>query len=353
MITGALIYVFLLKAEFVENANESEKTVATFISIFSTFMYLIFALIYIYYVYTKFKKNKDMNSKEKQYNKVVFDGDLFANRMLYTLLGSSMVIPVAGVLHTMKVNYIVDWIPKAMLGVIVLSVILLGIIIGISDNTSGKASKTAWLIMRFAYYCIFMLGLYPFIFTQVITQVNGETKGTNVMKAVAILAGILTTCISIGLYLFDKMYKDRDISSRVAIILYIFGGLIFTGAGFARMNYTKNSIFAIAAPIFLVSIVLGIILGIGGSGIIVPASIGLIICVSVLFLLVGGRAGWLIFKQKLNYMLPAIIIGISLLSVISGIITVFLGSLYGGISAIMLLTMFIGVFIKLNRKTNI
>ena len=79
-----------------------------FIMIIATIIiYCLLAVVYVLSLYDNKKEVKDIKSKEKKYNKAVFDSELYSSRLFNTILMSSTAVPMAGLLKwdSFRLNY--------------------------------------------------------------------------------------------------------------------------------------------------------------------------------------------------------------------------------------------------------
>lgn len=361
LLSGSLITTFVTRGY-----DDNAKKYSLF---YSLMLYVLLAGIYMYLIDKKLKKekNKEIKSKEKQYNKVMFDGDMFANRMLYTLLGSSIVVPVSGALYSLNTNY--DWIPKAMFITAVLAATLIAIIIGIVTRPGDKV----WLAARFAYYCIFIFGLIPYIYKQIDTEEDNIYK---TIRSVAIIAGMLTTIMSIVLFLITNMTEFKDYYSVISIMSLIFGGLILIGSvwlGFKNItpisltnyitpisltNYTDlkpEHIVAGTIGAFIISMLVIISLWMSGTAMMLPMGIILLIIFGMVTMGMGvsgmkygisKQIGEMTNERKLMMLGGLIIFGVA-----SGITGMFVGWKYGLINGFILISILMGILFKHNTIT--
>jgi hypothetical protein len=335
----------------------------------------VLAGLYIYFINNKLSRSKikEIKSKEKQYNKVTFDGDIFANRMLNTLLGSSIVVPVSGAIKgASSVEYNnTRWVPKAMASIVVLGVALLSII---SIIIKKKIAEELWFVVRFVYYFLFILGLIPFVYDASMGD-NKVTKFTR-LKTISIIAGILTTCITVTLLIFSKALKYSNLASPVSIICYIFGGLIFVCSVIIgilspeglysgklmilNMLLTFSPItIGIISGLFgpmLLACILAITIKIGGTKFMIPVGIILLV-ISIIIPLVIGSLGIGVGGSNLQNQIMNLdenkkfmaVVGLIILIMASIIIGMFVGGIYGWINGFLLVSILMGIVFKMSK----
>jgi hypothetical protein len=274
-----------------------------FIMIIATIIiYCLLAVVYVLSLYDNKKEVKDIKSKEKKYNKAVFDSELYSSRLFNTILMSSTAVPMAGLLKwdSFRLNYgilteleqyklylqkkashteyiknqlntykkqllnkpankkqLTLHIPFAMGGILLL-LTLAAFIASIYDKT-----ELIWTIVKIGYFLIYMIGLLPFILYPV-TDITEKERKKNT-KIISIFLAAISVCVAVILYMLDVMDYSGSIKSSIAIALYVVSSIIIllpVGAytiGPMMRTYSALSLPEGKALIFCIFCIFGIV----------------------------------------------------------------------------------------------
>lgn len=235
-----------------------------FIMIIATIIiYCLLAVVYVLSLYDNKKEVKDIKSKEKKYNKAVFDSELYSSRLFNTILMSSTAVPMAGLFKwdSFRLNYgilteleqhklylqknaphtkdiqtqlntykkkllkepenkkeLTLDVPFAMGGIILLFTL------GAFIASIYKKTELIWTIVKIGYFLLYMIGLLPFILYPVTDITEREHKKWT--KIISIVLAAISVCVAVILYMLDVMDYSGSIKSSIAIALYVVSSII-------------------------------------------------------------------------------------------------------------------------------
>lgn len=204
--------------------------------VLSLFIYVITCVLYITKLSKKIKKNKNRSDgKDELFNNVVFDGDLLTNRIFNSLFLLSSYIPMSALVSISKseISDAVQYIMVTASGVAMLALMLILVMVYVIP-TDGVLT-----VFKFAYYCIFMLSILILIVNK--SDYKGKTYKELISDSniFLITIAVLTTIVSVSLFIFDKTLKKKDYTS-ISILSYVVASICIIYAGIKNKDYLSK-----------------------------------------------------------------------------------------------------------------